>query len=71
MQVGAQRSAGEVRFPHPRGELCNPAGGMDGDRLEHIDQISVGVEAVQVEEYLDLEFAEGQSIPLLGLTGDL
>ena len=44
---------------------------MDGDRLEHIDQISVGVEAVQVEEYLDLEFAEGQSIPLLGLTGDL
>jgi hypothetical protein len=37
----------EILFPQSRGEFCDAAGGMQGYTLQDIDQIDVGVDAVQ------------------------
>ena len=47
MQVGAQRIVGEVFFPQTRRELRDPGSRVLCDPLEDIDEISVGIEAVQ------------------------
>ena len=46
MQRGAQRLAGEVLLPVPRGEFGNSGCRMVADPLQHIDQIVVGVDLV-------------------------
>ena len=38
---------GEVLFPQARGEFCDAAGGMHTDALQDIDEVGVGVDAVQ------------------------
>ena len=47
LDVRAHRVGCEVLFPQPRRELGDAAGGMFADSLQHIDEISVGINAVQ------------------------
>ena len=47
VQVGAQRVVREVLLPQTRRELGDPGSGMQGDSLEHIDEVGVGIDAVQ------------------------
>ncbi len=47
LDVGAQRVAGEALFPQPWRELGDLAGRMLSDPLQYIDEIGVGINAVQ------------------------
>ena len=47
VQVGPQGIGGEVFFPQPRRELGDAGSGVLGDALEHIDEVGVGIDAVQ------------------------
>ena len=47
MQVGTKRMVGEVLFPQARRQFGNASGGVLPDPLEHIDEISIRIDAVQ------------------------
>ena len=47
IEVGAQRVIGEVLFPQTGCEEVDLKRGMGIDALEHIDQIDVGIDALQ------------------------
>ena len=47
VEVRAHRVGGEEGFPQPRRELVNPCRGVGGDALQDIDQVVVGIDAVQ------------------------
>ena len=47
MQGRSQRVVCEVLLPQARRQLSNTVGGVYADPLQHIDQVSVGIDAVQ------------------------
>ena len=47
VDVCAQRICGEVPLPQARREFGDAAGGMFADPLQHIDEIGVGIDAVE------------------------
>jgi len=47
VDVGAQGVIGEARLPAARGEVLDPAGRVQADALEHINEVGVGVHALQ------------------------
>lgn len=47
IEIGAQRLVGEVFFPQPRREELDLQRRMRIDALQHIDQIAIGIDAVQ------------------------
>ncbi len=47
MQVGAQQVICEERFPQSRCELGDLGGRVQRDALEHIDEVGVGIDAVE------------------------
>ena len=44
---GAQRVIGEEGFPEPGGELGDARGGMLADALQDVDQVGVGIDAME------------------------
>jgi len=38
---------GEQIFPPPGGEVFHLGSGMEGDALEHVDQVGIGIDAVE------------------------
>jgi hypothetical protein len=47
VEIGAQRVVREVLFPQARSKLCGTCRRMLTDSLQHIDQVSVGIDAVK------------------------
>ncbi len=47
VQVGAQGVLREERVPQTRREFGDPRSGVQRDTLEHIDEIGVGIDAVE------------------------
>ena len=47
LDVGSQRIIREVFFPQSRREFGDATGGMQGDALQDVDQVGVGIDAVQ------------------------
>ena len=47
MQVGAQRVIGEVLLPQTWRELGDAGSGVLRDALKHIDEVGVGIDAME------------------------
>jgi hypothetical protein len=43
-EIGAQRIGGESRFPTTRRERLDITGRMQGDALQYVDQVGVGID---------------------------
>jgi len=47
IEIGAQGSVREVLLPQPGCEEMDVKGGMGIDALEHIDEVDIGIDALQ------------------------
>jgi hypothetical protein len=51
MQGRAQRIVGEALFPHPRREFMHARSRMLTHALQHIDQVIVGIDVMQLARH--------------------